>query len=139
MNRRDTNRLIIIILLFAFSLWIDLSKEISIPNPFSSTGTPLLSRNVETRLGLDLRGGLQTLLEADVQITVKQHLRIRFHGITADKEADLLDTEVGTRTKRGEVRRWLNVTLNGIRRAEQDFRSAQFIGHNLEHLGLERS
>ena len=66
MNRRNTNWLILIILLFAFSLWIDLSEEISIPNPFSSTGTPLLSRNVETRLGLDLRGGLQTLLEADV-------------------------------------------------------------------------
>lgn len=68
MNRRNTNWLILIILLFAFSLWIDLSKEISIPNPFNDT--TLISRNVETRLGLDLRGGLQTLLEADVPADV---------------------------------------------------------------------
>ena len=68
MNRRNTNWLILIILLFAFSLWIDLSKEISIPNPFNDTS--LISRNVETRLGLDLRGGLQTLLEADVPADV---------------------------------------------------------------------
>jgi preprotein translocase subunit SecD len=64
MNRRNTNWLILIIILLIFSLWIDLSNEISLINPFNDT--PLFSRNVETRLGLDLRGGLQTLLEADL-------------------------------------------------------------------------
>jgi preprotein translocase subunit SecD len=43
---------------------VDLSKTISLVNPFNDK--PLFSRNVETRLGLDLRGGLQTLLEADL-------------------------------------------------------------------------
>jgi preprotein translocase subunit SecD len=53
-----------IVLLIAFSLWVDLSKNIVIYNPFKDT--PLVDRNVTTKLGLDLRGGLQALLEADV-------------------------------------------------------------------------
>ena len=64
MNRRNTNWLILIIFMLALALWVDLSKTISLPNPFKDQ--PLFSRNVETRLGLDLRGGLQTLLEADL-------------------------------------------------------------------------
>jgi preprotein translocase subunit SecD len=64
MNRRNTNWLILIIFLLALALWVDLSKTISLTNPFNDK--PLFSRNVETRLGLDLRGGLQTLLEADL-------------------------------------------------------------------------
>lgn len=69
MSQRNTNWLILIIFLFIVSLWIDLSKEISFPNPFKNN-TPLFSRNVDVRLGLDLRGGLQTLLEADVPANV---------------------------------------------------------------------
>src|SRR5215213_5132293 len=69
MTRRTTNWLILIIFLVIVSLWIDLSKEISFPNPFNA-GQPLFARNVEARLGLDLRGGLQTLLEADVPSNV---------------------------------------------------------------------
>jgi preprotein translocase subunit SecD len=64
MNRRNTNWLILILVLLALSLWVDLSKQISIVNPFNSK--PLFTRNVDVRLGLDLRGGLQTLLEADL-------------------------------------------------------------------------
>jgi preprotein translocase subunit SecD len=64
MNRRNTNWLILIIFLLALALWVDLSNEMSLINPFNDK--PLVSRNVETRLGLDLRGGLQTLLEADL-------------------------------------------------------------------------
>src|ERR1044072_7057781 len=64
MNRPNTNWLTLILVLLALSLWVDLSKQISIINPFNSK--PLFTRNVETRLGLDLRGGLQTLLEADL-------------------------------------------------------------------------
>jgi preprotein translocase subunit SecD len=64
MNRSRNTWLIIIILLLGFSLWVDLSKNITIINPLNQK--TLLTRNVDLRLGLDLRGGLQVLLEADV-------------------------------------------------------------------------
>jgi len=63
MRNRNT-WLIVIVLLIAFSLWIDLSKNVLIYNPFNDT--PLVERDVDVKLGLDLRGGLQALLEADV-------------------------------------------------------------------------
>jgi len=62
--RNRNNWLITILLLVAFSLWVDLSNEIKIENPFN--GPALIDRNVQIKLGLDLRGGLQALLEADV-------------------------------------------------------------------------
>ncbi len=65
MNRRQYNWLILIIPLIAVAIWVDSSKQITIPNPFN-TQKNLVDRNVEIRLGLDLRGGLQTLLEADL-------------------------------------------------------------------------
>lgn len=64
MNRRPYLMLVLILILVAFSLWIDLSDQITITNPFNQKA--LVERNVSTRLGLDLRGGLQTLLEADL-------------------------------------------------------------------------
>ncbi|MCJ7724294.1 MAG: hypothetical protein MUP03_09185, partial [Anaerolineales bacterium] len=66
MNRRQNTLLTIIIFLIVLALWIDLSKIISIANPINDK--ILFSRNVEVRLGLDLRGGLQTLLEADLPV-----------------------------------------------------------------------
>ncbi|MBI5962112.1 MAG: protein translocase subunit SecD [Chloroflexi bacterium] len=63
MRNRNT-WLVIIGILIVFSLWIDLSKNITIYNPFNDT--PIVDRNVDIKLGLDLRGGLQALLEADV-------------------------------------------------------------------------
>ena len=65
MNRRNTNWLVLIIFLLVLGLWVDLNREISFPNPLNPD-QKLFERNVETRLGLDLRGGLQTLLEADL-------------------------------------------------------------------------
>jgi len=67
MKRRPITTLIFILILLALSIWVNLSDTISITNPFTSTA--LFSRNVETRLGLDLRGGLQVLLEAPVGTT----------------------------------------------------------------------
>ncbi|MGA7193639.1 MAG: protein translocase subunit SecD [Anaerolineales bacterium] len=65
MSRSSRNIwLVVIILLIAFSLWVDLSKNISIANP--TNDTPLVNLNTDIHLGLDLRGGLQTLLQADV-------------------------------------------------------------------------
>jgi preprotein translocase subunit SecD len=68
MNRRPYTTLIVVLALVAFSLWINLSKTISISNPFNSQA--FVSRNVEIRLGLDLRGGLQALLEVPEGVTV---------------------------------------------------------------------
>jgi preprotein translocase subunit SecD len=68
MNRRPYTTLIVVLLLIALALWINLSKTISITNPFNSQ--PLFTRNVETRLGLDLRGGLQALLEVPEGVSV---------------------------------------------------------------------
>jgi preprotein translocase subunit SecD len=62
--RNKNSWLVLIVLLVAFSLWVNLSKSLLVSNPFGDK--PLIERNVETKLGLDLRGGLQALLEADV-------------------------------------------------------------------------
>lgn len=62
--RNKNTWLVIIVILVAFSLWVDLSKVLLIRNPFNDQ--PMIERNVDTKLGLDLRGGLQALLEADV-------------------------------------------------------------------------
>ena len=62
--RNRNNWLVIIILLVIFSLWIDLSNKITIENPI--TGKALIDRDGAIKLGLDLRGGLQALLKADV-------------------------------------------------------------------------
>ncbi|MBI3161654.1 MAG: protein translocase subunit SecD, partial [Chloroflexi bacterium] len=53
-----------IVVIAALAVWVDVSDEIQILNPFN--GSLLYSRNVSPRLGLDLQGGLQVLLEADV-------------------------------------------------------------------------
>jgi preprotein translocase subunit SecD len=67
MTRRPYLTLVIILLLVAFAAWVDLSKQITISNPFN--GNSFIARNVDVRLGLDLRGGLQVLLEADLPAT----------------------------------------------------------------------
>jgi len=64
MTRRPYLMLAIILVLVSLALWVDLSSQISIVNPFNQQ--TIIDRNVTTRLGLDLRGGLQTLLEADL-------------------------------------------------------------------------
>jgi preprotein translocase subunit SecD len=64
--RNKNNWLIIIIILVAFSLWVDLVNKIEIPLGDSM----LVERDVPIKLGLDLRGGLQALLEADIPADV---------------------------------------------------------------------
>jgi len=54
----------LILLLTALAIWVDSSQRITITNPINQQ--TIIDRNVATRLGLDLRGGLQTLLEADL-------------------------------------------------------------------------
>jgi preprotein translocase subunit SecD len=67
MTRRPYLTLVIILLIVAFAAWVDLSKQINITNPLN--GKTIASRNTDIRLGLDLRGGLQVLLEADLPST----------------------------------------------------------------------
>jgi len=62
--RNRNNWLVVIIFLVIVSLWVDLSRTITVYNPFNDT--PIIDRAVPIQLGLDLRGGLQALLEADV-------------------------------------------------------------------------
>ncbi len=67
MTRRPYLTLVIILLLVVFAAWVDLSNQIIISNPFN--GSTLINSNVGIRLGLDLRGGLQVLLEANLPAT----------------------------------------------------------------------
>jgi len=64
MIRNVYTRLIVILVILAVALWIDLNDNIIIYNPFNDTR--IFEQNTTTRLGLDLRGGLQVLLEADL-------------------------------------------------------------------------
>jgi preprotein translocase subunit SecD len=64
MVRNLTNRIIIIVLILAVGLWIDLSDKLQLINPLNDA--VILERSVTPRLGLDLQGGLQVLLEADL-------------------------------------------------------------------------
>ncbi len=68
MTRNPYFRLILVLIL-AIAIWVDLSKTINIPNPFSP-GATFLERNVDIQLGLDLRGGLQALLEVPEGVNV---------------------------------------------------------------------
>ncbi len=63
MRSRNT-WLVVIVVLVAFSLWVDLVPRITLTNPV--TDKPLVDRNTELQRGLDILGGLQTLLQADV-------------------------------------------------------------------------
>ncbi len=64
MIRNLYTRLVLILIVAALAIWADVSNEIQIVNPFNDT--VLVSRKIAPRLGLDLQGGLQVLLEADL-------------------------------------------------------------------------
>lgn len=57
-------RLIFILLVVALALWVDTRPMLVLKNP--ATGDPFFQRDVKPRLGLDLRGGLQVVMEADL-------------------------------------------------------------------------
>lgn len=67
MIRNLYTRLALILIVAALAIWADLSDEIQIYNPFNNT--VLVNRSIAPQLGLDLQGGLQVLLEADVPAT----------------------------------------------------------------------
>nr|BAL53450.1 preprotein translocase subunit SecD [uncultured Chloroflexota bacterium] len=63
--RRQNLWLFLIIVLVVVALVVDFSQVIQIPNPLNA-GAMLIYREVPIRLGLDLRGGLQAVLQADM-------------------------------------------------------------------------
>ena len=67
MKRNLYYRLILIIVLVLLAVWVDSSAILRIANPFN--GETIFERDVTPRLGLDLRGGLQVILEADLPET----------------------------------------------------------------------
>ena len=69
MTRNLYTRLAIIVVVAALAIWADISDRIQINNPFNDT--VVVNRNIAPQLGLDLQGGLQVLLEADVPATTK--------------------------------------------------------------------
>jgi len=85
MNRRNTNWLIVIIVLLFFSSWVTFSNDLIV-----------FGRDIKLNLGLDLQGGLQTLLEADLPATAtiasgdlentSKILENRVNGITGTSE-----------------------------------------------------
>jgi preprotein translocase subunit SecD len=62
--RSRNNWLIVIIILVAFSIWVDLVNHITIINPLNEKS--IVNRDTQLHRGLDTLGGLQTLLQADV-------------------------------------------------------------------------
>lgn len=64
MIRNLYTRLVLILIVAALAIWVDVSDQIQIRNPFNDA--VLFERNIAPRLGLDLQGGLQVLLEADL-------------------------------------------------------------------------
>src|SRR5688572_29005076 len=64
MIRNLNTRLVLILLIAALAIWVDTTDVVQIRNPLDDT--ILYERNITPRLGLDLQGGLQVLLEADL-------------------------------------------------------------------------
>lgn len=69
MVRNLTNRILLILLIVGLALWVDLTNEIKFSDP--RDGDVLFQLNTSPKLGLDLQGGLQVLLEADLPETTK--------------------------------------------------------------------
>ena len=69
MVRNLTNRILLILLIVGLALWVDLTNEIKFSDP--RDGDILFQLNTSPKLGLDLQGGLQVLLEADLPETTK--------------------------------------------------------------------
>ncbi len=65
MVRNLSFRMVIIVVILALAIWIDASNKLTITNPFDQS--VLASKDVPVTLGLDLQGGVQVLMEADVE------------------------------------------------------------------------
>ncbi len=57
-------RLVLIAIVAIVAIFVTVNREIQITNPFNDE--VLYQKSISPRLGLDLQGGLQVLLEADI-------------------------------------------------------------------------
>ncbi|MFH2103113.1 MAG: protein translocase subunit SecD [Chloroflexota bacterium] len=64
MIRKQYVRLIVILFIVAAAMWVNTTNNLILTNPFNNQ--VFFERNVTPRLGLDLQGGLQVLMEADL-------------------------------------------------------------------------
>ena len=64
MIRNLYTRLALIVIIAALAIWVDVTDVIQIRNPLNDS--LFVERDITPRLGLDLQGGLQVLLEADL-------------------------------------------------------------------------
>lgn len=69
MIRNITNRILLILIIVGLAIWVDLSDEIKLTNP--KDDSVVFQLNTSAKLGLDLQGGLQVLLEADLPETTQ--------------------------------------------------------------------
>ncbi|MCK6585740.1 MAG: protein translocase subunit SecD [Anaerolineales bacterium] len=69
MIRNLSNRILLILIIVGLALWVDFTDEIKINNP--RDGSVLFQLKTSAKLGLDLQGGLQVLLEADLPETTR--------------------------------------------------------------------
>ncbi len=77
MRTRDINLLVVVVLVTALALWIDFAPRRN-PGDANDRAESWLGRDVHTRLGLDLRGGTQVLLQAtDPNLTLEQLTQAR--------------------------------------------------------------
>lgn len=74
MRQRDINLLVFIILLSALVIWIALPDN---PGIHLGLGSLRIDRDLRLLLGLDLQGGLQVLLEADVPADQEANFDVR--------------------------------------------------------------
>ncbi len=123
--RRQNLWLSLIVLLAIFSLYIDLSARISIPNPFKS-GTNLLYREIPIRLGLDLRGGLQAVLQADMDCAKVNPADLQVTRQILERRANALGVSEITMQIAGNCR--IVAEFPGIENPEQVIASLQQTG-----------
>ncbi len=123
--RRQNVWLSLIVLLAIFSLYVDLSTKISIPNPFKA-GTQLIYREVPIRLGLDLRGGLQAVLQADMDCAKVNPADLQITRQILERRANALGVSEITMQIAGNCR--IVAEFPGIENPEQVIASLQQTG-----------
>jgi preprotein translocase subunit SecD len=123
--RRQNVWLSLIVLLAVFSLYVDLSSKISVPNPFKA-GTSLIYREVPIRLGLDLRGGLQAVLQADMDCAKVNPADLQVTRQILERRANALGVSEITMQIAGNCR--IVAEFPGVENPEQVISSLQQTG-----------
>jgi preprotein translocase subunit SecD len=123
--RRQNVWLSLIVLLAVFSLYVDLSSKISVPNPFKA-GTSLIYREVPIRLGLDLRGGLQAVLQADMDCAKVNPADLQVTRQILERRANALGVSEITMQIAGNCR--IVAEFPGVENPEQVIASLQQTG-----------